>query len=368
MKIDRILYGDLLTLRPYGRIDTTSAEEFRSALLSALEESSNLIIDLSETDYISSSGLRVFLEARKKVSDKGAFSIINANEEILDVFDMTGFTDIFNVEKKDPSADPDIRVIFFDIDGTLLSHSSGSVPLSTIEAIRKLQKKGIKAVVATGRDLTEMKKLPLDGIDFDGYLTLNGNICLDRDEKMFAGNEIDPGEVEVLVSIFQAGRIPFVLIGEDKRYINYVDDVVIQTQESTHGTIPDIGEYSGEKIYQCLAFVNSETREKLEALLDHCTITSWNETGIDIIAKIGGKAAGIQKFLDKEKLKRSQTMAFGDGENDKSMLRYAGIGVAMGNAGEALKNDADYVTADIDDDGIEKALLHFGLIEEEEES
>ena len=281
---------------------------------------------------------------------------------------MTGFMDIFNVEKGDPLSDRDIRVIFFDIDGTLLSHRSGRVPHSTITAIRRLQRRGIKVVVATGRDLNEMKKLPLKGIEFDGYLTLNGNICLDKDEKMFAGNEIDPGEVEVLVSIFQAGRIPFVLIGEDKRYINYVDDVVIQTQESTHGTIPDIGEYSGEKIYQCLAFVNSETRQKLEDLLDHCTITSWNDTGIDIIARTGGKAAGIQKFLDKEKLKRSQTMAFGDGENDKSMLKYAGIGVAMGNAGEALKNDADYVTADIDDDGIEKALLHFGLIEEEEEA
>ena len=366
MKIDKLVYGELLTLRPHGRIDTISAEEFRSAFLDALNESSNLIIDLSETEYISSSGLRVFLEARKKVSDTGAFSIINANREILDVFDMTGFTEIFNVERGDSYTDRDIRVIFFDIDGTLLSHRTGIVPPSTISAIRRLQKKGIKVVVATGRDLVEMKKLPLEEIDFDGYLTLNGNICLDKDEKMFAGNEIDPGEVEVLVSIFQAGRIPFVLIGEEKRYINYVDDVVIQTQESTHGTIPDIGEYSGEKIYQCLAFVNSETRQKLEALLDHCTITSWNETGIDIIAKTGGKAAGIQKFLDKEKLRRSQTMAFGDGENDMTMLRYAGLGIAMGNACDALKRDADYVTADIDDDGIEKALIHFGLIEEEE--
>ena len=79
MKIDRIIYDDLLTLRPHGRIDTLSAEEFRSALLDAFKENENLIIDLAETEYISSSGLRVFLEARKMVSDKGAFSIINTN-------------------------------------------------------------------------------------------------------------------------------------------------------------------------------------------------------------------------------------------------------------------------------------------------
>ena len=56
-------------------------------------------------------------------------------------------------------------------------------------------------------------------------------------------------------------------------------------------------------------------------------------------------------------------MAFGDGENDIDMLHYAGIGVAMGNASDLVKSNADYVTADIDDDGIEKALKHFGIID-----
>ena len=364
MKIDKQQLDDMLILAPHGRIDTTNADEFKEELFNALENSSNLMIDLKETDYISSSGLRVFLSAKKKLSDKGAFSIINANANILEIFEMTGFTEMFQVVENDGAVSNDIKVIFFDIDGTLLSHSTGKVPQSTIDAIRKLQEKGIKVVVATGRDIVEMKKLPLDEIDFDGYLTLNGNICLDKDQKMFAGNEIDPGEVEILVSIFEAGKLPFVLIAENKRYINYVDDVVIRTQMDTHGTIPDIGEYNGEKIYQCLAFVDSEVRKKLDNLLDNCNITSWNETGIDIIAKTGGKAAGIQKFLDKEGINRSQTMAFGDGENDKTMIKFAGTGVAMGNAVNELKREADYVTADIDDDGIAKALIHFGLIEE----
>ena len=364
MKVEKQFWDDLVIIRPYGKIDKLGADEFRKELFSVLDEDHNVIIDLKETEYISSSGLRVFLAAKKQVGDKAAFSIINVNSSILEVFEMTGFTNIFQVVEKSAEHKADIKVIFFDIDGTLLSHTTGKVPESTINAIRKLQEKGIKVVVATGRDINEMKKLPLDEIDFDGYLTLNGNICLDKDEKMFAGNEIDQGEVEILVSIFEAGKLPFVLIGEKKRYINYVDDIVIQTQESTHGTIPDIGEYNGEKIYQCLAFVNAETRAKLEDLLDHCLITSWNDTGIDIIAKTGGKAAGIQKFLDKEGISRSQTMAFGDGENDMTMLKFAGIGVAMGNAGDALKKEADYVTEHIDDDGIAKALIHFGLIDD----
>ena len=62
-------------------------------------------------------------------------------------------------------------------------------------------------------------------------------------------------------------------------------------------------------------------------------------------------------------IKAEETIAFGDAENDLEMLKFAGIGVAMGNGEEQVKAQADYVTADVDDDGIAKALRHFGLIE-----
>ena len=357
MKVDH----GLCTVVPRGRIDSRTSEEFGAAVNEAMEKAQNILLDLRETEYISSSGLRVLLSAKKKLGNHGTLTLTGVNDTIMEVLDMTGFTDMLDIVRADIDASG-IKVIFFDIDGTLLSHTTGQVPESAKRAIKAAQANGIKCVIATGRDLVEMSKLPVMDIGFDGYLTLNGNICLDKEKKMFAGNEIDPGEVEILVSIFQAGRLPFVLIGEKQRYINYVDDVVIQTQNATHGTIPDIGEYKGEKIYQCLAFVNDETKAKLADLLDQCSITSWNDTGIDIIAKTGGKAAGIQKFLDKEGLKRSQVMAFGDGENDVSMIKFAGIGVSMGNGKENLKRAAVYVTTSVDDDGIEYALKHFGLI------
>ena len=350
-----------MIVRPFGKIDNDTSTEFGVELNQACDESKNVIIDMSESNYVSSSGLRAFLSATKSHPDHKII-FRNVSEIVMEVFDMTGFTDIFEIERDETEENPDIKAVFFDIDGTLFSHSQAKVPESTVRALAQLRKNGIKTVIATGRDISELEKVPLDGLEFDAYLTLNGNICLDHDKHMFAGNEIDPGEVEVLVNIFNAGRIPFVLIGEEKRYINYVDDLVIKTQLATHGTVPNIGEYQGEKIYQCLSFVDHETRMKLDALLDKCTITAWNETGIDIIAKTGGKDAGIQKFLDKEKLSRKQTMAFGDGENDAPMLEYVQIGVAMGNGVPALKSIADYVTDHIDNDGIEKALQHFGLI------
>jgi len=312
-------------------------------------------------DFISSAGLRVLLLLRSSTDKSIEIEAMNLQPAVRDVFDLTGFGDVLKV-KNLKTIKPQTKAVFFDVDGTLLSHKTRKVPQSTIDALAKLRQNGIMTIICTGRDIRELSRLPVVDIPFDGYLTLNGNLCLDESKKMFAGNDIDPEEVQILVRIFRSDKIPFVLIGEENRYINYVDDVVINTQLSTKGTIPDIGQYHGEKIYQCLAFVKDKERLMLDDLLDDCVITSWNESGIDIISKHGGKAAGLQKFMDHYMISQSETMAFGDGENDIDMIRFAGIGVAMGNGIPALQKAADYVTDDIDEDGIANALHHFGLI------
>ena len=354
-----------LCLALRGRIDSETAPEFEQYInKTILTGITSLTLDCAELDFISSAGLRVLLQIKKRVGANTVFQAINVNSTVQEVFELTGFQDIITVIGDNSQGKyPTISAVFFDIDGTLLSHATGKVPESTKTALFKLKEKGIHRIICTGRDLVEMEKLPINDLPFDGFLTLNGNLCLDQDKQLFAGNEIDPGEVEVLVRIFRASKIPFVLIGEKQRYINYVDDIVIDTQNSTKGTIPDIGEYKGEKIYQCLAFVETKERLMLENMLDECIITSWNDTGIDIISKHGGKATGLEKFIEKYDLRRGETMAFGDGQNDIDMIRFAGIGVAMGNGIKELKAAADYVTTDIDDDGIMNALLHFGVID-----
>lgn len=365
MIIDTLFEHGMCTLIPRGRIDSSTSGDFQHAMDYALGKTKNIMIDFKEAEYISSSGLRVLLSAKKALGNAGSIAITNCNQAILEILDLTGFSDLFDVDRNTTLDASQMKAIFFDVDGTLLSHTTKIIPESAKRAIKEVREKGLKVFIASGRDMHELQKiLEINGdMKFDGYLTLNGNVCINEKGEMFAGNEIDQGEVEILVNIFRAGTIPFVLIGEKERYINYVDDVVIETQEATQGTIPDIGEYKGEKIYQCLAFVDSEMRNRLENLLDQCSITSWNERGIDIIAKTGGKAAGIQKVIDIYKIKRSETMAFGDGENDLSMLKFAGIGVAMGNGVDKVKQNADYVTSSIDEDGIYNAFKHFKLID-----
>lgn len=255
------------------------------------------------------------------------------------------------------------KVVFFDVDGTLLSHTKKGVPDSTKLSLDKLREKDIKCVIATGRHMSELDALPVKDIDFDGYITLNGQLCLDDGRRIIHGDPIAGEEKECIIGLFEEKKIPIILVEKDKMYINFVNQQVEQAQEKISTPIPDTGVYSGEEIYMAIAYVRTGEEKILEKMLPNCGITRWNEDGVDIISGCGGKTSGIEQYLKKYGISQQETMAFGDGENDAEMLRFAEIGIAMGNAEAEVKASADYTTADIDDDGIEKALKHFGVIE-----
>ena len=93
-----------------------------------------------------------------------------------------------------------------------------------------------------------------------------------------------------------------------------------------------------------------------------CESTRWTHLLCDVIPKGGGKHIGIGKMLDRYGIGREECMALGDGENDITMLRYAGIGVAMGNAADEVKAASDYVTGTADEDGVAAAMRRFGIL------
>ena len=126
--------------------------------------------------------------------------------------------------------------------------------------------------------------------------------------------------------------------------------------------MPPIRELSDNKVYQVTLFTSREDVNKIVSNLTYSKCTGWNSFGSDVISNGGGKAKGIEEILHHYGIKKEETMAFGDGENDIDMLAYCQIGIAMGNAHEDLKKVADYITEDIDNNGVELALKHFGLI------
>lgn len=256
-----------------------------------------------------------------------------------------------------------IKVIFFDADGTLLSIGSGKIPQSALLSLKKLKERGIKIVLATGRHTNEIKQLPLNGLAFDCYLSLNGQLGLDADFRTLFGTPLCDKAQEELLTMYRQREISLILTTEREQCINYIDDSAARVMKDIGIDVPLRPDILPDVIYQATTF---DPPDDADWLRRHCPtgckITRWGEGAVDILAEDGGKVSGIRKYMERIGLGREEIMAFGDAENDIEMLKFAGVGVAMGNASEEAKAAADYVTAAVEEDGIEKALEHFELI------
>lgn len=255
-----------------------------------------------------------------------------------------------------------IKAVFFDVDGTLISHTQNAVPESTRNALNQLSEKGIQRVIATGRHMLELSLLPVNNIRFDAYITLNGQLCLDAQGNLLFGNPIIGESKDCIIRMFYERTIPIMIVEKDNMYINFVNQHVQIAQKAISTPIPNVGEYTGNEIYQAIAYLEKGKEEAIENLVSGCKVTRWNDCAVDIIAASGGKRMGIIEYLRKNNIRKEDTMAFGDGENDIEMLKYVQIGVAMGNADNYVKENADYVTSSVDNNGIKEALVALKII------
>lgn len=255
-----------------------------------------------------------------------------------------------------------IKAIFFDVDGTLLSHDTKKVPQSTKEALKQLKKQNIKTFMATGRHNLELGDLPMEDLIFDGYILLNGQINTDHEGNLISQQTISKRDTETLVRKFKEKEIAILLIENNQFYLNMIDKSVENAQNAISSPCPQVKEYSGNPISQCCIYATKEQAEEFMKDLPDCKISQWNPYAYDILSKEGGKTAGIESILKYYGIKKEEIMAFGDGENDIEMLQYAKIGVAMGNAEDEVKEAADYVTDTVNQDGIYKALQYYEIL------
>ena len=98
MKIIRVQNGSELSIALEGRLDTLTAPELEAELNKSLPDANSLVLDFRKLEYISSAGLRVLLSAHKQMSAKNGMKVINVNEIVQEVFDVTGFADILTIE------------------------------------------------------------------------------------------------------------------------------------------------------------------------------------------------------------------------------------------------------------------------------
>jgi anti-sigma B factor antagonist len=98
MTINKQQNGSVLTIAVQGRLDTTTAPDLEKEIKNGLEGVSELVMDFEKLDYISSAGLRVLLSAQKAMSKQGSMKVIHVSDLVMEVFEVTGFTDILTIE------------------------------------------------------------------------------------------------------------------------------------------------------------------------------------------------------------------------------------------------------------------------------
>ena len=101
MTITKTLNEKELTVALEGRLDTTTSPELENELAESLDGVETLVFDLGELDYISSAGLRILLSAQKKMNLQGEMKVRNVKSDIMDIFEVTGFTEVLTIEQKE---------------------------------------------------------------------------------------------------------------------------------------------------------------------------------------------------------------------------------------------------------------------------
>jgi hypothetical protein len=256
--------------------------------------------------------------------------------------------------------------LFFDIDGTLVSFQTHEIPPSTILALTQAKANGHRVFIATGRPPIIITNLGAIEHLIDGYVTTNGALCFVGSE-IVACNAIPQEEARRVVDDAVAKHNGLIVIGERDIAVwdpkGDVDDIFRrQLAVQNLNQAKPVEEVLSQRVLQLTAFFDSDYERLMMTRIPGCISGRWHPAFTDITARGADKGEGLLLMAAREGIAPKYTMAFGDGGNDTSMIRAAGIGVAMGNAIEALKKEADYVTTSVDDDGILNALRAFAII------
>lgn len=253
------------------------------------------------------------------------------------------------------------KIIFFDIDGTLVPLKEGIRP-RTVEALQKLRQNGIKLCIATGRAPMEVPKF--EGVTFDAFLTYNGSYCFTPERDVFK-NLIPKADIALLRRNAEALGRPMALATKDRLAAN--------------GSDPDLAEYfaiggvelviaddfdamaQGE-IFQVLMSGREAEYPAILKDVENAKIAAWWDRAVDIIPASGGKGIAVEKMLEFYGIDKSDSMAFGDGNNDIEMFRAVGTGVAMANASARLQAAATAHCRDVKEDGSYWYCVENGLI------
>ena len=272
-----------------------------------------------------------------------------------------------------------VKLMTFDLDDTLFNRKKEITP-ATVEALNEAANMGVELVPATGRF---WKAVPenVKSLKFIHYaITINGAEIFDvHENKSLAKFEIPLERAELITRVLDEIDCIYDCVIDgfgwmqkelyERRAEFSIGDWQMKALTDFRHPVEDIHETLREKNHGIQKiqpfFKNQELRLKLLTALPvvfpNNIFSSSVPNNIEINDIHANKGDALKFIADYLKIPLSETMSFGDGLNDIYMIKSAGIGVAMGNACEELKAEADYVTLDCDNDGIAEGIKKFCL-------
>lgn len=265
------------------------------------------------------------------------------------------------------------KIAFFDIDGTLVNVPNGMFHPSdaTRSVIKKFQDQGHYIVVATARN-----QIPesVRDVDFDGYICSDGHY-VEFHGKQLINHIFSDEEIAMQLAIYEEYNGSCVLGGYSGNWTSsHTDQYLKQHQAIYFGSddltrIPLVANCMGSIEANLVTAVFSCSDDLFAAkakLPESWTINAYgNDIDVRMDVHLDGfsKGTACEFLFNHLGIDRSQTYAFGDGQNDIEMLQLVGTGIAMGNASDKVKASADIVTDTVDNDGIAKAFKTYLSIE-----
>ncbi len=259
-----------------------------------------------------------------------------------------------------------IKLVVTDIDGTIYTPECG-ISDGVKSCIKKLQDNGIHFAIATGRTYLSAKYMA----DLAGakcpLISYQGGLICSYEGDIWDVKYLNPDIAKEIINDFRKRNIHLNVYVEDKLYVEEDDDYIkdyIGDKGIDYFKVNSFEELDFSKLNKMLAikydceFIDNLIKELQEKYPEIYTVKSFKYF-CEIANKEATKGNAIKFLAKKYGIKTDEVLAIGDQNNDIEMVQTAGIGIAMGNGTDEIKNKADYITDSVENDGFVKAINKF---------
>ncbi len=265
------------------------------------------------------------------------------------------------------------KYIFLDVDGTLLDTNTKEIPASAIEAIKQAQTNGHKVYLCSGRTILEMK--PFLHLELDGYICAAGG-QIHQDNQIIFDYTFAKEDVDALMQFASEHNMNLKIETDHGSYLDevtydifmrYLNFTTTQEMDDYHfypltKKVDRVGKMS--IFYQNEKDVDTLEQQFPEYAFPKIPVKKEGMyyPAVECSHKTVNKGKAVEKVMAYNNASMEHSIGIGDSLNDTELIKTAAVGIAMGNASKEIKELADYITTDVDKDGIYNAFKKYNVI------